>query len=111
MRISFSQRTFSFLACATLAVAALLWCCTLPLFAAQRPPNEKPRRIPKTIWNFEGGVFLETDGNLAADVCFRLAGRVTNKDFFDDLKRVDDDHGTEFFAASKRSRIIPTWLS
>jgi len=97
MRIYFSKGMFSFFAAAQLALATVLLCCQLPLFAdAQRPPNEKPRRVPKTIWNFEGGVFLETDGNLTADVCFRLAGRVVNKDFFDDLKRVDDDQGTQF---------------
>jgi hypothetical protein len=97
MRIYFSKRMRFVFAAAQFALAALLWCCQLPLFAAaQRPPNEKPRRVPKTVWNFEGGVFLETDGNLAENVCFRLAGRVVNKDFFDDLKRVDDDSGTQF---------------
>jgi hypothetical protein len=96
MRIYFPQRMFSFFTAAQLALATLLLCCQLPLFAAQRPPNEKPRRVPKTIWNFEGGVFLETDGNLAENVCFRLAGRVVAKDFFEDLKRVDDDQGTQF---------------
>ena len=74
MRISFSQaHVFVFGLRAPWLSPRCYGAVTLPLFAAQRPPNEKPRRVPKTIWNFEGGVFLETDGNLADDVCFRLA--------------------------------------
>jgi len=44
----------------------------------------------KTIWNYDGGVFLETDGSLSNGICFRVAGRVTSGHFFDDLKRIDD---------------------
>jgi hypothetical protein len=63
--------------------------------AAQKP-GDKPKRIPKTIWNFDGGVFLETDGSLSENTCFRLAGHMVNKGFFDNLKRIDDNQGTRY---------------
>ena len=64
-------------------------------FAAQKP-QEKTKHLPKTVWNFEGGVFLETDGSLSEHTCFRLAGRVVSEKFFDGLKRIDNDQGTAF---------------
>jgi hypothetical protein len=78
-----------------LTCAALILCSQPVLASAQKSP-QKPKHIPRTIWNFEGGVFLETDGSLSDSTCFRLAGRMVAKDFFDDLKRVDDDDGTVF---------------
>ena len=77
-----------------LACAALIL-CSHPALAAQKS-RDKTKHIPRTIWNFEGGVFLETDGSLSENTCFRLAGRMVAKDFFDDLRRVDDDGGTAF---------------
>ena len=78
-----------------LAFAALIL-CSQPLLAAAQKSRDKTKHIPRTIWNFEGGVFLETDGGVSENTCFRLAGRMVAKDFFDDLKRVDDDDGTVF---------------
>jgi hypothetical protein len=78
-----------------LTFAALIL-CSQPLMGAAQTSREKPKHIPRTIWNFEGGVFLETDGGVSENTCFRLAGRMMAKDFFDDLKRVDDDDGTVF---------------
>jgi len=78
-----------------LAFAALI-SCSQPVLASAQKSQQKPKHIPRTIWNFEGGVFLETDGGLSENTCFRLAGRMVAKDFFDDLRRVDDDDGTVF---------------
>jgi hypothetical protein len=72
----FSTRFLAFTA--ILAAACL---CSGPRSAA----HDK-----QTIWNYDGGVFLETDGSLASGICFRVAGRVTSGQFFDDLKRIDD---------------------
>ena len=77
-----------------LLAAVLLFSPNLCL-TAQKPP-EKTKHIPKTVWNFEGGVFLQTDGSLSDNTCFRVAGRVVATNFFDNLKRVDDDQGTTF---------------
>jgi hypothetical protein len=80
---------------AGLALAALVLGIQ-PLLSAAQKPSDKPKRVPRTVWNFEGGIFLATDGSLGEHTCFRLAGRVVAKDFFDNLKRVDDDQGTQY---------------
>ena len=53
-------------------------------------------RRDKSVWNYDGGVFFETDGSLPNGVCFRVSGNVTSPEFFDHLKRIDDGHGTVF---------------
>lgn len=50
----------------------------------------------ETVWNYDGGVFFETDGSFPNGVCFRVNGRMISGDFFDDLKRIDTDQGTTF---------------
>lgn len=91
-----------------LLAAVLLF--TSPLsFAAQKPP-EKTRRVPKSVWNFEGGVFLQTDGTLSENTCFRLAGRVVSGHFFDNLKRVDDNQGTTFIRGKNSITEFPDQL-
>jgi hypothetical protein len=89
-----------------LTFAALIL-CSQPLMGAAQTSRGKPKHIPRTIWNFEGGVFLETDGGASESTCFRLAGRMTAKDFFDDLKRVDDDDGTVFLRGKEHITEFP----
>ncbi len=89
-----------------MACAALILCSQPVLATAQKSP-QKPKQIPRTIWNFEGGVFMETDGSLSDSTCFRLAGRMIAKDFFDDLKRVDDDDGTVFLRGKESITQFP----
>lgn len=50
----------------------------------------------KNIWNYDGGIIFATDGALPNGVCFRVSGDVNAADFFNNLKRVDDAHGTVF---------------
>ncbi len=78
-------------------------------YAAQQPPG-KTKHVPKTVWNFEGGVFLQTDGSLSENTCFRLAGRVVSNSFFDGLKRVDDDQGTTFVRGKETIAEFPDQL-
>jgi hypothetical protein len=94
---------------ARIALAAVFLCSQTLCWAAQKPP-EKPRRVPRTVWNFDGGVFLETDGSLSESTCFRLAGRVIAKDFFDNLKRVDDNQGTKFLRGKEAVTEFPDQL-
>ena len=53
-------------------------------------------RRSKTVWSYDGGVFFATDGSLPNGVCFRVSGEMNAAEFFDHLKRVDDEHGTVF---------------
>jgi hypothetical protein len=62
---------------------------------AHKPPKEL-KSIPRTIWRFDGGVLFETDGSAPGGACFRLSGRMTAPQFFDDLKRIDDNSGTQY---------------
>jgi hypothetical protein len=92
-------------------IAALLLCGQPLAFAlAGQKPGDKPKRIPKTIWNFDGGVFLETDGSLGESTCFRLAGHMADKGFFDNLKRVDDNQGTRYLRGKEVVTEFPDHL-
>lgn len=51
----------------------------------------------KSSWNYDGGIYMVTDGGIPGGPCFRLNGRVTAPGFFDDLKRLDfNDADTVF---------------
>ena len=92
-------------------IAALLLCGRpLTLALAGQKPGDKPKHIPKTIWNFDGGVFLETDGSLSDNTCFRLAGHMADKGFFDNLKRIDDNQGTRYLRGKEIVTEFPDHL-
>jgi hypothetical protein len=55
----------------------------------QKPPDPK-------IENYYGGVFLLGDGAIPNGACFRINGRVTSGDFFNELKSYDTDDGMIF---------------
>jgi hypothetical protein len=80
--------------------AALLMLCTTPAFAGD-----------KSVWNYEGGLFVMTNGSIPKGPCFRLAGRVTSGDFFDRLKRIDKDSGTIFRHGSETVETFPEQLT
>jgi hypothetical protein len=73
---------------------ALLFLAGAASAQTRRDKQDKRDKHEKAVWNYDGGVFLETDGSLPNGVCFRVAGRVTSGNFFDNLKRFDDDNGT-----------------
>lgn len=79
----------------TAAVLVFFFLCFAPSASTrQRKQNQHPQE--KTVWNYDGGVFFETDGTLPNGVCFRINGRMTSEDFFENLKRVDTEDGTVF---------------
>jgi hypothetical protein len=61
----------------------------------------------KSVWSYEGGLFVMTNGSLPKGPCFRLAGRVTSGKFFDNLKRIDKESGTIFRQGSERVENFP----
>ena len=71
-----------------LSLGCLLF-LAVPLPSGRANPTRE-----KTVWNYDGGVFLVTDGNVPDGPCFRLTGRLTAENFFDNLRRVDGDSGT-----------------
>ena len=70
------------------SLAALL------LLAAAAPTALAQPKHEKTVWNFDGGISLNTDGSIPDGPCFRLTGRVFAPEFFENLKRVDSELGT-----------------
>ena len=64
----------------------------------------------KTVWSYEGGLFMMTNGSIVNGPCFRLAGRVTSGDFFDRLKRFDKESGTIFRRGTETIENFPDQL-
>jgi hypothetical protein len=81
------------------AAALLILCNTLAL------ANDK------SVWNYEGGLFVITNGSIPNGPCFRLAGRVTSGDFFDRLKRIDKESGTIFRHGTETVESFPDQLT
>jgi len=65
----------------------------------------------KSVWNYEGGLFVMTNGSIPKGPCFRLRGRVTSGDFFDHLKRIDKESGTIFRHGSETVENFPEQLT
>jgi len=68
----------------------------LPATTAQQTKHSKHDGHDQTVWNYDGGVFFETDGSLPNGACFRIHGRMSSGEFFDNLKRIDTDKVTTF---------------
>ncbi|MGA2302191.1 MAG: hypothetical protein ABSG77_16025 [Candidatus Acidiferrum sp.] len=83
----------------SLAVLLLLAAAS-PLLSAQ-PKHEK------TVWNFDGGISLITDGSIPDGPCFRLTGRVFAPEFFENLKRVDSELGTVYRRGNDVVSVFP----
>ena len=86
-------------------VGAAILLASIPEAAAPAPTREK------TVWNYDGGILLVTDGSVANGPCFRISGRVNAPNFFDNLKRVDhDDSETIFRRGSETLTHFPDQL-
>ncbi|MGA2431197.1 MAG: hypothetical protein ABSH13_22050 [Candidatus Acidiferrum sp.] len=84
---------------ACVGVAVLL--AALPAAPARQPSHDK------TVWNYEGGLFLQTNGSIPNGPCFRISGHVAAAGFFDNLKRIDTDSGTVFRRGSETVTQFP----
>jgi hypothetical protein len=76
--------------------------------APAAPLNQSKR--DKSVWNYDGGVIFVTDGSLPNGVCFRVNGEVNAGEFFDHLKRVDNEHGTVFLRGTETVSEFPQAL-
>lgn len=77
-------------------LVGLLFLFLAPCVSGQASRHGKHDGHDKTVWNYEGGVLFETDGSLPNGVCFRIYGVMNSGEFFDGLKRIDTDDGTQF---------------
>ncbi len=78
------------------ALFALLFFFFLVPRASAQAKHKNHDGSEKSVWSYDGGVFFETDGSLPNGVCFRIHGRMSSDDFFDELKRIDTDQATIF---------------
>jgi hypothetical protein len=76
-------------------LCCFLAACLLQFAATPQLGEAQPVR-DKTIWNYDGGILLVTDGAVNNGPCFRLTGRLKAPQFFDNLRRVDSTSGTLF---------------
>jgi len=76
-------------------ISFLLATYALAAAPAQKPVKD-PKPLGKTVWNLEGGAFFATDGRIPNGPCFRLTGQATAPEFFENLKRIDDNRGTRY---------------
>jgi hypothetical protein len=82
-------------------VVATVFACLPARTAAPGTSHEK------SVWNYDGGVVLVTDGSIPDGPCFRISGRLTAPHFFDNLKRIDTDAGTQFRRGSETLTAFP----
>lgn len=82
--------------------AWLMLVCAAP--AGPQPSHEK------TVWNYDGGLVLITNGNIPGGPCFRINGRVSAPEFFDHLKRIDTEEGTIFRRGSETVTHFPDFV-
>lgn len=77
----------------------------------QQKPDRKGKPPKKQVLNFDGGIMFATEGGLSELTCFRLDGRVSAPDFFDNFKRIDDENGTEYRSGNEIVTEFPESLS
>jgi hypothetical protein len=73
----------------------------------QRDKNKHDHDKEKAVWNYDGGLFLTTNGSIANGPCFRISGHVEAPGFFDNLKRIDSDAGAVFRRGSETITSFP----
>jgi hypothetical protein len=76
--------------------------------SAQSSKKTKKSKAPDVrVENYFGGVFLVGDGGIPDGPCFRIHGRVTSGDFFNNLKSFDSDAGVIFRRGADEVTMFP----
>jgi hypothetical protein len=69
--------------------------CAFYLVAGSTAAFAGPAR-EKTVWNYDDGVFISTEGTIPDGPCFKVSIRLYAPAFFDNLKRIEVDGQTVF---------------
>jgi hypothetical protein len=93
-------------------VVALIVAELLATGVGNAVPPPDPAGFPasnheRNVFNYEGGLFMLTNGSIPNGPCFRIEGRVAAPGFFDNLKRIDDDMGATFRRGSENVTQFP----
>jgi hypothetical protein len=98
---------------ACLAILGVLVC----LSAAGRATNDTDKKQKKQkppevrVENYFGGIFFIGDGGIPRGPCFRINGRVTSGDFFNNLRSYDFDDGVIFRRGAEEVTEFPNKLT
>lgn len=110
-RAAFLALSFLRALCVPAFVLSVLTLSFLPslhaINATQQKKLKEEKPVPRTVWNFDGGILFATDGSAPGGACFRLFGRLTAPDFFTNLKRIDDSHGTRYVQGTETLTQFP----
>ena len=79
--------------CFVFVAASFVW--PVASVAGQKKTKHPKPPDPK-VENYYGGVFLVGEGDIPNGPCFRINGRITSADFFNQLKSYESDDGTIF---------------
>jgi hypothetical protein len=85
-------------------------CLFLAAASAQDTSAYKKIKVPRTVWNFDGGIFFDGEGGVYENTCFRVAGHLSAPQFFDDFKRFDSEQGTEYRSGNQVVTQFPSRL-
>jgi hypothetical protein len=69
-----------------------LACLVLLAVPLQHGAADPPRE--RTVWNYDGGLHVATEGHVPGGPCFHLLEHLTADNFFENLRRVDSTAGT-----------------
>jgi hypothetical protein len=94
---------FSRLTC--LALAGIFLCCTAA--AQSKKKSKRPKPVETDVRNYYGGVFLIGDGGIPNGPCFRINGRVTSAEFFNELKSFNSENGVTFRRGTEEVNEFP----
>ena len=83
---------FSRMACVALAASFVF----LPAGAQSQKKTKHPKKEDPKVENYYGGVFLVSDGGIPNGPCFRINGRISSAEFFNQLKSYESEDGTIF---------------
>jgi hypothetical protein len=67
-----------------------------PASAQSQKKSKHPKAPDPKVENYYGGLFLIGDGGIPDGACFRINGRITSGDFFNQLKSYESGDGTIF---------------
>jgi len=92
--------------------SAALAACFVFLSASSPAQNKSkhPKPVETNVQSYYGGVFLIGDGGIPDGPCFRVNGRVTSGQFFNDLKSYDTADGTIFRLGNNEVALFPDKL-
>jgi hypothetical protein len=89
------------------ASALLLFLAALPYASFSQASRDKKKHekppAEKNVWNYDGGIYFQSDGDLPSGPCFRISGRVIANEFFQDLRRIDFEEADTVFRRGKET--------